>query len=197
MNHRLLFLLIVISISGCSGITKPTPESTSGHGKLNAKQIGEVYPPQGPHPMIGLLDPRNHTAYVAEADSDRVKKALQVREATEATWMVEHPSLKGQYRVVPITSLDLHQPLFIGMAVVNKNSTCLKTAKGECSNMYDENDKFSYSWKAPKEIWTCEWTEKQDCTDILKEETIDVYQQKDCKGQATSQKQTIAFCTPA
>jgi hypothetical protein len=150
----------------------------------------------GPHPIIGFLDPRTHTVYAAERATERVKTALKVKQVQGNTWVVGYPDLIGTYRVKSLNSLNLKMSLCMGMAAVNENCTCLKTAKGECSNMYTKDDTFTYSWKAPKELFQCTYTKEQDCTDIWKEETIDVYTKENCQGDPKSQVKKIAFCNP-
>ena len=160
--------------------------------------VGDVYRIDGEHPMIALVDPHSQRLYVAGRAAARVRALLRAEELPESgQWVLRHSQLRGDYIVSPIENLNLGQPLLLGMAVVNEKSICEKTAKGDCSNMYDKHDNFRYSWKAPKDLFQCEWSDSEDCTELWKEETIDVYPKEDCQGNPKTQKKKIAFCTPA
>ena len=160
-------------------------------------RIGDVYAIGGEHPLIALVDPHTKTVYVAELAVARVKNLLRVREAHGSSWILQHRELAGEYRVSAIEKLDLTLPLRIGMAAVNEKTFCNKTPKGDCSDMYDADDKFIYSWKASEDVFMCEWSATQDCTEILREVTIEVFAQKGCAGASKKEKKTISFCSPA
>jgi hypothetical protein len=194
-TRNVLLLSALALFSSCTREQKPQ-HIGSHHGALDIQRIGDVYGLSGAHPLIGFVIPATHTVYVAERARERVMKALAAKEEKGQTWIIGLSELNGEYKMMSLDNLDLQQPLNVGMAAVNEKATCMKTTKDECSNMYDKNDKFRYSWNAPKDLFMCEWTETQDCTDIWKEETIDVYSEEDCKGTKTTKKQRIAFCTP-
>jgi hypothetical protein len=192
-----LLLVTMALVSSCSQLHKEPAPAGSNHGREDARTIGEVFGLAGAHPLIGFLDPESRTVYVAERAIARVKKVFNVREDKGQAWIIDEPPLKGEYKVASLNTLDLGRALNVGMVAVNEKSTCEQTKKGECSNMYDDRDVFSYSWTAPKDLYQCEWTETQDCKETIQEVTVDVYKQKDCKGQSNFKKEKISFCNPA
>jgi hypothetical protein len=166
------------------------------HAIRDKTLLMHLYSLTGEHPLIGFLDPRTHTIYAAEQAIDRVKRALFVKETQGDTWIVEHRLIGGRYRFAHIQELDLKQPVTIGMAAVNEKSVCTPTPKGQCSNVYDENDNFAYSWKPPEDMFQCEWSDKQDCTDIWTSVIIKEYPKEDCNGRPKRVKEKVSTCIP-
>ena len=192
----LLLISFVFFAGSCSQSSQPA-RSASHQGKLGAATIGDVYKLNGEHPLIGLVDPRAHSIYVDNNSADRVKKALNVSADRGQIWVINLAALEGEYRVMPLEPLNLHQPLLAGMAAVSSKTKCLKSPKGECANMYDDDNKFVYSWQPTEDVFMCDWFESQDCTDIWREVTIKIFPEKNCKGNPTTKKEELPFCSPA
>jgi len=198
MSLKQYIFLLVPALLLVATCTKREGASVDVH--MVATQIGVTKVAQlaisKESPLIGFIDSRSSTVYVANGAAERVKKLFRVKEDKGSTWVLDYGKAQGEFKVASMEMLDRNRTVDASDVYAREKLFCKTYKKGTCINFYDANGKFAYSWKTSSDASFCIRSDG-DCTDLPQTNKVDLFPEKDCQGTATTQEKTWMFCTPA
>lgn len=196
-NYIIMVILpTLVLVMTCAKRENPSVDSPTPPAQMGITRIAQLFDPAAEHPLIGFIDSRSSTVYVAPGTEERVKKLFHVREDKGATWVIDFAKARGEFKVMSMEQLDRNRLIDASDVYARGNLFCQTYKQGTCINFFFDDGRFAFSWIATTDVGLC-ITSAGDCVDLPQTNQVTLFPGKDCKGRGVPQQETFFFCVPA